>query len=206
MAHRRHCDQAQLYLRAPPAGCGVRSPPAICRIADTTTERTSLSSFLAPESQPRHAHAPLARLTASSRPSQSERTAQIETPPWSPTLPAPGDRPLKRGMDAPDAYEEQSSVSARTSHRVSADGCGSGCWFESSASRRATARRPVMTVSLHMNAQSRRQGGRRPTAKPLTLPASPAVPSSAAGWLSCEVCSRDLSNRRHDKRVVPPRA
>ena len=90
--------------------CGARSPPAICRIADTTTERTSLSSLLAPESQPRCAHAPPARPTALSRPPQSERTAQTETPPWSPSLPALGHRPLKRGMDAPDAYSRKANA------------------------------------------------------------------------------------------------
>jgi hypothetical protein len=81
-----------------------RSPPAICRIADTTTERTSLSSLLAPESQPRHVHAAVVRPTALSRPPQSECTAQTEAPPWSPSLPALGHCPAKRGMDAPDAY------------------------------------------------------------------------------------------------------
>jgi hypothetical protein len=61
-----------------------------------------------------------------------------------------------------------------------------------------------------MNAQSRRQGDRRPNAKPQTLPSSPAVPSRAAGGLWCEVSSSDLPNRRHedrtDKPVVPFRA
>ena len=33
----------------------------------------------------------------------TECTAHTETPPWSPSLPALGHRPLKRGMDAPDA-------------------------------------------------------------------------------------------------------
>jgi len=37
--------------------------------------------------------------------------------------------------------EEQSSASARALHRVSADGCGSGSWFESSTSRPAARRR-----------------------------------------------------------------
>ena len=50
---------------------------------------------------------PPARPTALSRPSQSECTAQTETPPWSPWLPALGHCPLKRGMDAPDAYGRQ---------------------------------------------------------------------------------------------------
>ncbi len=67
-------------------GRGLRSPPAICRIDGTTTERTSVSSFLAPESRPR----PPAQPTALPRPPQSECTAQTETALWSPSLPALG--------------------------------------------------------------------------------------------------------------------
>jgi hypothetical protein len=59
----RHCQRARPDLRAPPVGCGVRSPPAICRIDGTTTERTSVSSLLVPESQPRRAHDPSQRET-----------------------------------------------------------------------------------------------------------------------------------------------
>ena len=76
--------------------------------------------------------------------------------------------------------EEQSPASARASQRVSADGCGSGRWFESCASRRATPRGPATVASLQLNAQSMRQGERRPNAKPQTLPARAAVPSHAA--------------------------
>jgi hypothetical protein len=81
--------------------------------------------------------------------------------------------------------------------------------FDSSASRRATAGGPATVVSLQMNAQSLRQGDRRPNGKPQTLPSSPAVPLRAAGRLWCEVSSSDLPNRLHDDRtdkcIVPPR-
>ena len=76
-----------------------RSPPAICRIDGTTTEGTSLPSFLAPESQPRHAHAPPRTTDGLVSATATECTAHTETPPWSPSLPALGHRPLKRGMD-----------------------------------------------------------------------------------------------------------
>jgi hypothetical protein len=58
LPNRRHCHQPRPYLHLPRSAGVWRSPPAICRIAGTTTERTSLSSPLAPESQPRRAPAP----------------------------------------------------------------------------------------------------------------------------------------------------